>query len=475
VTEILRYFDRPWALALAIVLPALTAVLVRVWHRRREERLARLGTPSMVGRLVPKPALRRPGQRALLLGGAALLAGVAAAGPRWGSEATVVQGEGIDLVLALDASLSMLATDERPNRLERMKQEVRRLRATSRGDRIALLAFAGRSYILTPLTVDDGALDLFLDNLDPSVVGQAGSSLSRTIRQATELLAGTRGASDRAIVVMSDGESFEPVDDVAAAASEAAEKGVSLVTVGFGTAQGATIPVRGEAGTSLKRDENGDIVVTRYNAEMLRAAAEAARGTFVAAPETDKAGKVRRALAQLRAEQRSVDSGRQLTHRFQLFLLPAVLLLLLDTLLAERRARAARRGPAAAATSPAAAALVLTLLLPGVAAAVDLEEAARLYRARQYARAAAIYRAAVLDGDRSPRTLYNLGTALLAADSLAPAVEALERASAAPDGRCASERCSTSASRSCAAGSPRRGRTHSRRSTPRSRCTGRRC
>ena len=102
---------------------------------------------------------------------ATLLASVAMAGPRWGEEATVLRGEGIDIVLALDASLSMLATDERPIRLERLKQEVRRLRAASRGDRFALLAFAGRSYILSPLTVDEGALDLFLDNLDPSIVG----------------------------------------------------------------------------------------------------------------------------------------------------------------------------------------------------------------------------------------------------------------------------------------------------------------
>ena len=432
MTQYLRYFERPWALLLAAVLPVVAVVLLRMWQRQREARLARLGTPAMIARLVPAPAVGRPALRSALLAGAAFLAGIAAAGPRWGSERTVVQGEGVDLVLALDASLSMLATDERPNRLERVKQEVRRLRSTSRGDRIALLAFAGRSYILTPLTVDDGALDLFLDNLDPSVVGQAGSSLSRTIRQATELLTGTRATSDRAIVVMSDGESFEPVEDVVAAASEAAEKGISLVTVGFGSTQGTTIPVPGEAGTSLKRDENGDVVVTRYHPEMLKAAADAAHGTFVDAAETDKAGKIRRALARLRAERRAVDSGNQLNPQFQLFLVPALLLLLLDTWLADRHGRRRRR-VAASSTAPLAAALLLCLSFPGVAEAVDLSEAARLYRAKQYAPAAALYRAAVNEGDRSPRTLYNLGTALLAADSLAPAIEALERAGSAPD------------------------------------------
>ena len=104
----------------------------------------------------------------------------------------MVRSSGVDLVLAVDASLSMMAHDERPNRLERMKQEIRRLRALSPGDRVGLLAFAGRSYVLSPITVDGGALDLFLDNLDPSVVGQAGSSIAQTIAQGTSLLALTK-------------------------------------------------------------------------------------------------------------------------------------------------------------------------------------------------------------------------------------------------------------------------------------------
>ena len=124
----------------------------------------------MIARLVPPNAAVPPGWRATRLALASAFAGIAIAGPRWGVERTVVRGEGVDIVLAVDASLSMMATDERPNRLEKVKQEIRRLRAASPSDRFALLAFAGRSYILTPLTVDDAALDLFLDNLDPSVV-----------------------------------------------------------------------------------------------------------------------------------------------------------------------------------------------------------------------------------------------------------------------------------------------------------------
>jgi Ca-activated chloride channel family protein len=426
----MAYFERPWLLAAALILPALLVGAVRYDQRRRRQRLARLGGESLIGRLSPVALSRPVGWRSLRLGLAGLLCGIALAGPRWGVERSVVRGEGIDLVLALDASLSMLATDERPNRLERMKQEVRRLRALSPNDRVALLAFAGRSYILSPLTVDDGALELFLDNLDPSVVGQAGSTLSRTISQGVELLASTPAAGDRALVIMSDGESFEEPQAILEAATAAAEANISVVTVGFGTAEGTSIPVRENGAVSLKRDENGQTVVTRYHPETLRGAAEAAGGTFVAAGETDKAAKIRAALSQLRTQRRAVDETRAMTPRFQLFLLPALLLLALDTLAVERRRPRRRLAPAAASTT---ALLLLSLLVPTPARADEVSDAARHFRARRYLQAVALYRTAITRGDDRPEVLYNLGTALLAADSLTAAIEVLERVARAPD------------------------------------------
>jgi Ca-activated chloride channel family protein len=423
-------FQTPYLLALALLLPIAAVALVLIAERRKRARLARLGTAEVVSRLMPPATLHNAVIRTILLGTAAALAGIAFAGPRWGVERTVIRSQGIDLVLALDASLSMMATDERPNRLERMRQEVRRLRAISRDDRIALIAFAGRSYILTPLTVDDGAISLFLDNLDPSVVGQAGSSVARAIRQGTALLSSSKAEADRAIVLMSDGESFEPEADVVDAARRAKEAGISLITVGFGTADGAQIPIREGNATVPKRDETGSIVISRYHPEMLKAAAEAAGGTFIEASATDKATRIRRALATLRTQSRATQAGQEQTPRFQLFLIPAFLLLLLDTFLAERRGRR-RVLPAAAA--PATAALLLMLLFPPAARADEASDAAKAFRAKQYARAASLYREAIRKGDASPQALYNLGTALLAADSLSAATEPLDRAARAKD------------------------------------------
>ncbi len=416
--------DWPWMLPVALLLGALATSLVVVAVRRKRGRLARLAEAPLLARLAPASAVAPAHWRAARLGVATLLAGVAFAGPRWGTEPAIVSGEGIDVVLALDASLSMLATDDRPNRLERMKQEVRRYRDLARSDRIAMLAFAGRSYILTPLTVDDGALELFLDNLDPSIVGQAGSSLSRTITQGTDLLLTSKGGSDRALVIMSDGESFEPIEEIRDAAARATQNGIVLVTVGFGTTAGATIPVPEGGAVVPKRDENDQVVISRYNPETLQAIAEASNGTFVGAEVTDKATRVRAALQRLRATSRTVSAGASKTPRFQWFVAPALLLLLLDTWRAER-VRRRRRAPLALASVAALAGCTWSGSAP--------RDAAREYAVGRYARSAAIYRAAIAAGDARPQLFYNLGTALVAADSLDVAAEPLERASKPED------------------------------------------
>ncbi len=425
--------DYPWLLGLAVVLPAVIAVALWRADRRRRQRLARFGDLDVVSRLMPAGLARATGWRTARLAGACALGGIALAGPRWGFERAVDRTRGFDMVLALDASLSMRATDVKPDRLERMKEEVRRLRAMSSGDRIGLIVFAGRSYVLSPLTVDESALDLFLDNLDPSIVGQGGSSLSSAIRQGTDLLSLSNDGADRALVVMSDGEAFEPEADVVAAARRAADKGIALVTVGFGTTQGSTIPIKAANGTmTFKRDQNGAIVVTHYVPGMLKAAATAAHGTFIDAATTDKAARIRQALSSLRTARHSVLGGDARVPRFQLFLLPAVLLLLLDVFVTDRR----RREGAVRVLTPAtatAAALVMAVFLGSCAGTQESRDAATAYESGQYPQAVRLYRNAIAHGDQRPRTIYDYGTAYLATDSVEQAVEAFERVVDLPD------------------------------------------
>jgi Ca-activated chloride channel family protein len=420
---VIAIFDWPWMLLAALLLTAGATLLIVGDARRRSKRLGRLAERHLVFRLVPVQL--RPAGRAVRVGAATMLAGIALAGPRWGEEVSAVRGQGVDVVLALDASLSMLATDERPNRLERLRQDVRRYRALAPGDRIAMLAFAGRSYILTPLTVDDGAIELFIENLDPSIVGQAGSSLARTITQATDLLRSSRSASDRALILMSDGEAFEPQEEILQAARAAAAEGIAIVTVGYGTEAGGTIPVDGGERGELKRDEAGAIVVSKYSPQTLRAIALESKGTFIEAAASDKAARIRAALQRLRASARTIASGVARTPRFQWFLLPALMLLMWETVAASGRHRA----PARALLAAGLVSLTQGCTLPGSVA----RQAAREYNAGRFPPAAAMYRSAISQGDTRPAVLYNLGTALVAGDSLRDALEPLERITKATD------------------------------------------
>lgn len=396
-------------------------------ERRRQRRLARYAEADLLAQLAPKAALVAAKGRTWRLAMVAALAGVAFAGPRWGRETTAVRRDGVDVVLAVDASLSMLAADEAPSRLARVKQEIRRLRASGPGDRYALLAYAGRSYILTPLTADGGALELFLDNLDPTVVGQAGSALAPALRQGRELLQASRGAGDRALVVFGDGEAWDEPAGILREAAALGEAKVQVITVGVGSTAGATIPL---PGGQVKRDVSGEPVITRYDPTLFAQVAERAGGAFVPAEAPDKAARVRRELARLRTARRAVEETASRVPRFAWFLWPAMALLLLDTFAGLRRRRPTAETPARA---PMPAAAAVALMLAGSALAVGtpwpvraVQDPGADFKAGRYPEAVRRWRQAVQDGDRRPATRYNLGTALLAADSLGAAIDVLE-------------------------------------------------
>lgn len=422
------FVDLPMVAWAALAAPLLTAAAFAWQHRRRLRRIAALGVEAAIARLAPAGVRRAPVARGARIAAALGLATLGFAGPRWGEGTTIVRQRGLDVAIAMDASLSMLAEDERPNRLQRMRQEVRRYRASSPGDRNALIAFAGRSYILTPLTTDDGAIELFLDNFDPNIVGMAGTALAPTIVQGTDLLRAATGSASRVLVILSDGEAFDDHNAAVAAAREARRAGISIITVGFGTESGTTIPVMEGRIVVLKRDQDGEVVVTRYDPTLLRAVAEAAGGEFIAASDGDRGGRITRALARLDAEQRSIEEGLSRPLRLAWCLLPALFLLLLDAWRADggswNRIRRVLR-----LTTPALVALA------GSAAIAEAQAPSVLYEQGRYTEAAARWRQAIIGGDQRLATLYNLGTALLAADSLGTADEALERAAATPETR----------------------------------------
>lgn len=423
-------FDFPWIAVVAALLPLGTVALFTMAQRRRMQRLARLGGPAALERLAPVEARRSPLWRTARVATAVSLIALGVAGPRWGMGTAIVRTEGVDVVLAIDASLSMLATDELPSRLERLKREVRVFRAAAPGNRVALLAFAGRSYILSPLTNDDGAVDLFLDNLDPSVVGQPGTALAPTITQGVDLLRAARGSAGRALVIMSDGEAFDDKAASLAAARAAKDNEIAIVTVGFGTEAGGQIPLADGSAVVPKRDEAGQIVITRYDPAMLRDIAAAAQGEFIPAGTSDRGTRIQQALRRLDSQQRDVQEGRSRPLHLVLFLFPALLLLLLDAWRADGGTFAlARRWFRFVA--PVALLALLTLLVPQVVVAQS--DPMDHFKAGRFVQAARAWKQKIAEGDKRPATLYNLGTALLAADSINSSIDALERAASAPD------------------------------------------
>ncbi len=397
----------------AVLVPLLVALTLAYEWRRRRSRLARLGDTALVLRLLPAGALRVRGARAARVLVAALCAAVAFWGPRWGTERRTRETEGADVVLAVDVSKSMLAADEKPSRLDRVRQEIRKLRSSSRAHRLGLVAFAGRSYVLAPLTTDGAALEIFLDNLGPDLVGQPGSSIGPALRQGTDLLTASRSAADRALVLMSDGETFEPPEAIVAAAQYAREGEVRVIAVGFGTEAGSAIAEMTERGRDWHRDKDGVVVVTKAHPEVLAEIARVSGGVAIPASSLDRTSALRGALDDLKTATRTERGAREQQARFQWFLLPSLLLLFWDAAVAGWRPM--RR---------AVAALLLLSAATSVARADD--PALVAYRAGRFAEAAGRWRVAISAGDERPVTRYNLGTALLAAGQLDSAIAVLD-------------------------------------------------
>jgi hypothetical protein len=188
-------FARPDLLPLILIVPLLLVSAIWLYARRRA-RIARAFSDShLIARLGGEDLLRFPVPRLTLIALAGLALGVAAAGPRWGFLSAEGQSLSLNIVVATDISKSMLTRDVEPNRLERSRLFARRMLRELPGDRFGLVVFAGRAYIMSPLTSDHSALELYLDALDPEMVSQGGSSLAAAIAQATDLVRGSEGAS----------------------------------------------------------------------------------------------------------------------------------------------------------------------------------------------------------------------------------------------------------------------------------------
>ncbi|MGH7562411.1 MAG: vWA domain-containing protein [Gemmatimonadales bacterium] len=320
--------DLPFLLAAAPLVGLLVFFLARR-ARGARQRALQAWAP---GRVAERSAGERAGP--LLLAGAALMATVGAAGPRWGSSEIEVETRALNLAIGIDISRSMLAEDVSPSRLGRAIGEARRLVQDARGDRLALLAFAGRSYILTPLTVDDGAVALQLDALDPEIASEGGTDLSAVLAQGRSLLEASTEGGARVLVIFTDGETHDSVQAAVRAAAALRESRITLVLVAEGDTVPARIPVRDERGavTGWQTDADGLLVRTMRRDVVLRMVADAAGGVLIGSEIADQEGEIWQLVAGL--ERRAAESRRRndLVPRGWIFALAAIAVLAVQAL-----------------------------------------------------------------------------------------------------------------------------------------------
>lgn len=318
---------------IGLALAVLVAATVYLWHRSRARAVDALGSSGMLERLTRVDLSGSAPRRAVLVVGALLLLALALAGPQWGAQEVEEQTSALNVILVVDVSESMWAEDVQPNRLDRARLEARRLVNELAGNRLGLVVFAGSGYQLSPLTIDHGALHLYLDALDPTVAGTPGSSPAAAIREALELLEDDRaGRGDAAIVFLSDGESHDADGDVASAAADAASRNTHIFVIGIGSERGEPIPRHDRLGERIggfKRDGNGEVVLTRLEREPLASAARATGGFWARADEGG-ANRVLAELTELRRGHGRVTRGVRWTPRFQWFVAAAIALLVVD-------------------------------------------------------------------------------------------------------------------------------------------------
>jgi len=355
------------------LVPLLVALFVQA-ERRGLRRLqafvsARL-LPQLAGTVNRPRRIIRFGLQLLGLS----LALVSLAQPRWGYTFQDVKRKGLDLLIAVDTSRSMLSNDVQPNRLDRVKLAVQDLIIELQGDRVGLIAFAGRAFLQAPLTIDYDAVVEAINDLDTKTIPEGGTNISSAITLATQSF-GKSATGNRALIIFTDGEELS--GDAVKTAKEAADAGVRIFTVGVGTPQGSLIPVTGDDGqTAFVKDSAGQVVKSKLDDKRLREVAQATGGFYVHLENGP--GTVQQVqsegLAKMQAAEMDVRLSRRPIERYEWPLSAALVALALSILIPERkRVRERRYVPAPVRTAGATAALLILVASFAFAAAPGID------------------------------------------------------------------------------------------------------
>lgn len=309
-----------------------------VWAMmRRRLLMERFTDKRLIANIAPTASTIMRALKCIVISVAVVLALIALARPQWGFVWEETKIAGIDMLIAIDVSKSMLATDVKPNRLERSKFAVKDLVKKLNGDRIGLIAFAGTSFLQCPLTIDYNGFLLALDDLGIGTIPRGGTSITSAIKESMDIFKGP-DKKYKILVIITDGDDLE--GDALKAAKEASDLGIKIYCVGVGSREGDIIPVMNDKGErGYVADRSGQVVKSALNEDLLKKIAISTGGNYVHATQAEFGLVLLYDKSISKLEKRDIEAKmrKHSQERFQYFLAFAVLLLLLEPLLPDRK------------------------------------------------------------------------------------------------------------------------------------------
>ena len=329
--------EEKWYLYFLAVIPAMAMLFlyIQFWKRKKQREF---GDLDLIKKLSPEKSAFKPALKlgVVLLALTCLIIGLV--NPKIGTKLETVKREGIDIIFAIDVSKSMLAEDVAPSRLEKSKQLVSQIINTLGNDRIGIIAYSGSAFPVLPITTDYGVAKMFLQTMNPGMISAQGTSIDQSINLATTYI-DKKDKTNKLLIIITDGEDHS--DAAADAAEEAKKVGLKIMTIGVGTEKGGTIPLkRNGVVESFQRDQNGEVVITKRNAEVLKAIAKSAGGGYVDGNSTKEVlDYVKHALDNIQKTEFESTQMADFKSQFQWFLGFGFFLLLLDVFLLEKKTK----------------------------------------------------------------------------------------------------------------------------------------
>lgn len=325
-------FGEPIYLYLLFVLPVLVALyLYSNWRRRKKIR--QYGDPALLAHLMPTVSKYRPDVKFWLVFAALTMVIFMLARPQFGSKMETVKRQGVETVVALDISNSMLAEDVTPSRLEKSKKLISRLVETFNNDKVAMIVFAGEAFTQLPITSDYISAKMFLETISPSLISTQGTDIRGAIDLALKSFTPNEGVG-RAIVLITDGENHE--GGALEAAQQAAKQGIRVFVLGVGSPDGAPIPTGNN--NEYRRDKDGNVIITRLNEQMCQEIAKAGNGMYVRVDNTNNAERALNAeINKLAKADVETQVFTEFDEQFQVLAWLALILLVADLMLLERK------------------------------------------------------------------------------------------------------------------------------------------